>query len=158
ASHASSSSGVSGPHAGICTAMCDNLEAIDCAVPADCAASCVTSIEAGGACNQVLVDYIACLAAHPSPGCQQHPAACEEPYAAWRACPLQSGCGPVVCTERNNQDCTCSALCSGAEYEETCFTVDGEIACECRVDGELEVVCSGDELLCAFFAGCCSLV
>lgn len=153
----SSSTGVTGPYAEICTGMCDRSRALGCTTEWDCAQSCVSAIELGTTCRDVLVAYIQCLATHDAPACDEHPPECGAEYDAWRQCPVGGGCGPVLCN-RTDGTCTCTALCQGLELVERCEEVGSNYDCTCHVDGSLEVTCTDKDLGCAFFIGCCSYV
>jgi hypothetical protein len=147
-----------GPYADMCITLCDNYRALGCEVERHCAVDCVESLETATNCSTEFYDWIACLSSHDIPGCRDRPPECEDAFDRWRACPVNAGCGPVFCDERSDDACTCSAICQDSEYEEHCDIDGSHITCECRVDGEVEVVCRDSEFACAFFIGCCSWI
>ena len=143
-----------------CHTFCDHAVELGCEDPS-CAFRCIDAIENAGNCQDVTMDYVACIAAEGLTDCTVVPTNCEPAYDQWTRCASPGGCGVVQCIEPGDFDCRCQAFCGEEEtlYVERCVeNLNGGFHCTCQVDDVVEVECVDEVTACAFFVGCCSLV
>jgi hypothetical protein len=154
----STASGATGPYAPLCERLCQRYRDAGCAVGPSCAADCARGFDTlGEACLDVTVAYNECVADQVLDNCSDSPPACNTQLEAWRRCPVNGSCGPVLCSDDDQGGCSCNALCGAEEQEvvENCSENGEAYDCECLIDGEVVDTCSAEPIGCAFFIGCC---
>ena len=83
---------------------------------------------------------------------------CENAVETYGACLAKDDCGTSLCSEGSDGGCSCDGACLGQFWSAACLpTGDGQLKCECTVDGQFVGACLGQgSLACDHESGCCA--
>jgi len=145
------------PPATYCESVCTQANQYGCLDGLEeCIQGCASTFEQYPECtSEVYGLYDCALGQIATSGCNAGEN-CQKEVDAFSQCLGGSTpCGEDGCFGSEDA-CTCEGQCDGQSLTVECYADAGGVQCVCSANGEPIAKCSGGDLSCSFFDGCCS--